>query len=190
MTQATDTEAIELSIVACTGCDQLFLLSPRRQACPTCGSPAAVTLFEFEAGPSGVQLKGSILDVQDGAGPPEERESAETASSDSALSASSEALGEPISKGTPLTLESMAGFYLMDEGVTEHELRDAFLAAGAEPEPAIVAVGRLAAVHEFLQDLHAAGIPADVSAHAQAPDPKPDLNQPAAEIPAGGIDNA
>jgi hypothetical protein len=57
MTQAPTTEVMELAIVACETCDGLFLKSPRRDACPTCGGSAGLTFFEFEGDETGLKLK-------------------------------------------------------------------------------------------------------------------------------------
>lgn len=66
MTQeATETGTISLEIVSCKDCDQLFLLSPRRQTCPTCGGDAGMTFFQFEAsGPGGVVMVGRLPEAE------------------------------------------------------------------------------------------------------------------------------
>ena len=56
MTQEAPPETIDLAIVSCEACDQLFLESPRRGSCPTCGGAAALIFFQFEGGPDGLHL--------------------------------------------------------------------------------------------------------------------------------------
>lgn len=63
MTQAPPAETLTLRIVACETCDQLFLVSPRRETCPGCGGGPGVEFFTFEASPEGVQLVGFLTDA-------------------------------------------------------------------------------------------------------------------------------
>ncbi len=63
MTQAPEVETMQLQIVSCETCDGIFLVSPRRQTCPTCGGPAGVEFFTFDVGPAGVTLLESLANV-------------------------------------------------------------------------------------------------------------------------------
>lgn len=63
MTQAPPAETMSLRIVSCETCDQLFLVSPRRETCPGCGGGPGLEFFSFEASPEGVQLVSSLTDA-------------------------------------------------------------------------------------------------------------------------------
>src|SRR4030042_1317673 len=60
MTQPPEPDTIDLAIVSCEACDQLFLFSPRRGTCPTCGGAPGLYFFEFVAGPAGLSLKAPL----------------------------------------------------------------------------------------------------------------------------------
>ena len=60
MTQLAEPTTMELQIVSCETCDQLFLVSPRRETCPACGGPPGLEFFSFEASRDGVRLLGGI----------------------------------------------------------------------------------------------------------------------------------
>lgn len=50
-------EIVELAIAACSTCDMLFLVSPRRGSCPTCGGEPGLVFFEFVGDQAGLHLK-------------------------------------------------------------------------------------------------------------------------------------
>jgi hypothetical protein len=61
VTQPDTAEPLRIEIVACEACDQLFLVSPRRQTCPTCAGNAGVSLFQFDVAADGVHLLGGLV---------------------------------------------------------------------------------------------------------------------------------
>jgi len=163
MTQAIEAETVELAIVSCETCDQLFLCSARRDSCPTCGGPAGLRFFEFLGDASGLHLKDGTLAALDAApvAAPEEGPVV-------ALAAPAE--GEAAGEGDEGDQDEHTSFRVAlwafidrSPGVSEDYLRRALADMGAEPEDATTAVGRLAAVRDLLQDLEAAGLESEVS---------------------------
>ena len=153
MTQAPVVETMELRIVACTGCDQLFLVSPRRENCPTCGSGDVVEFFTFDAGPDGVQLRGGLAVEAAAPPPPEPASSNGIPSGDLApVDQVPAADDEPVA-----TFAASVAFFLEGERadlpVEVDELREQLLALGADNDAATIALGRLEAVRNLLADL-------------------------------------
>jgi hypothetical protein len=153
MTQAPAVETMELRIVACEGCDQLFLVSPRRGTCPTCGGGPGVEFFTFDAGPEGVQLRGGLA-VEASAPPPPE-----PASPNGIPSADLAPVDQDAGDVDPqlLRLEELLPKVLIYlDGAPDlepNELRECLLGMGADPEAATTAVGRLEAVRNLLAEL-------------------------------------
>lgn len=77
MPNADQEGPVTLSIVSCQACDSLFLESPRRHTCPTCGGDAGITFFTFEADDRGVRPQGVGVAISPSAQP--EREPAPAA---------------------------------------------------------------------------------------------------------------
>ncbi len=175
MTQVPAVETMELRIVACTGCDQLFLVSPRRENCPTCGSGDVVEFFTFDAGPEGVQLRGGLAVEALAPRPPESASSNGIPSGDLAtvdrVPAADEEPVATFAASVALFLEGERA----DLPVELDELREQLLALGADPEAATTAVGRLEAVRNLLAELTRAAEPETVSpAPAGEPDDVPE----------------
>ena len=155
MTQEAPPETIDLAIVSCEACDALFLVSPRRPSCPTCGGAPGLYFFEFQGGPDGLHL----LTHPD------------LASATPQTPAEAPAPAEPPPEPEPVLVvrelpgelsaldmtRSMAAFYLEGEDVAEESLLQSFLDAGAEGEEASTAVGRLIAVRALFNLLSGGG---------------------------------
>ena len=151
MTQEAPPEPIELALVSCEACDQLFLHSPRRQTCPTCGGSPGLYFFEFQGGPDGLHLLAhpelapatpqAPVEVATAPEPPPEPEP---------MLVVQELEGEI----SPLDIaRSRAAMYLEGEDIEEADLLDAIQAAGAEDEDASTVVGRLIAVRALFRRL-------------------------------------
>ncbi len=183
MTQATEPETIDLAIVSCETCDQLFLCSPRRESCPTCGGGVGLRFFEFQGDASGLHLKDGTLAALAAApvAPPAEAPpAAPAAPAEREDRTPPSTLGDlPSSDVFPLVLES----YLRGGEATEDDLRKLLGDLGAEPEDAAAAVGRLVAVRDLLRDLAAAGVEPAASVDVQA---APAESPPPAPEPAEG----
>lgn len=153
MTQPAEPETIELAICSCDACDQLFLVSPRRGTCPTCGGGPGLTFFEFVGNSAGLTLKGApeLLPVPPSE-PPAEPEVEVPPPPVEPAPAPQEpaAVAEEPSQGTALMHSAWA--YLMGR-LSTVDLETEFRSAGAEPEAATTAVGRLFAVRELLEQI-------------------------------------
>lgn len=153
MTQAPSTDVMQLSIVGCVSCDQLYLQSPRRQTCPTCGSPDAVEFFEFTAGPDGALLVGSAIDAIADA-----HKASAPADNGAAPSTLSPADSKSQSRLSPedqdwLNMVDTVASYLLVPAAHEIPMREMFVEYGADPEAAATAVGRLEALRAFMHEL-------------------------------------
>jgi len=177
MTQATEVETMELSIVSCETCDQLFLLSPRRQTCPGCGGSAGLTFFEFVGDASGLHLKNGVDPAPPSAAPVDQRDPAGIPHDDVANGDSD---GPAVStSGQPDTLAFAVdvGLFLRGEDITEDKLAGELLDLGADPESATTAVGRLTAVRNLVRELVDAALPVAVKVEAE-PEPEPAAAEP------------
>jgi len=148
------------AIGACLNCRQLFLVTPGTPNCLTCGQPPTLLLPFPTAHPEPVEAPEEELPPA-GASPERERE-------------------ETVNSEEPALATSWG--YLLDADVTEEEAREAFHLAGADPETAATAVGRLAAVRELIAQL-AQPQEAPPSAPAELVSP---LAQPAHVAPGAG----
>lgn len=163
MTQAPEEETVELAIVACETCDQLFLCSPRRESCPTCGGPAGLRFFEFLGDASGVHLRDGTLAAlaAEPAAPPAEAPAAGLAAPVPAAEEEPMMIG-PVKGKVPIA-GAMFGGFLAGEDVDVDCVKDWLLELGAEPEDAATAVGRLVAVRDLIRDLVAADAEPEVA---------------------------
>lgn len=153
MTQEAETETVELAIVSCETCDQLFLVSPRRQACPTCGGPAGLVFFEFLGAPDGLHLKdGTLAAIAPASPPPEAVSSAvEPVEATPAPAEATEEEGKP--DVMEVLLSAIDAFLGGADYVEEDILSYLVMPMGAEPEEAATVVGRLVAVRDALRSL-------------------------------------
>lgn len=177
MTQATEVETMELSIVSCETCDQLFLLSPRRQTCPGCGGSAGLTFFEFVGDASGLHLKNGVDPAPLAAAPVDQRDPDGIPREDGA---------EPAEESPPVGQDTAAdtlrfavdvGLFLKGEDITEDKLQGQLLDLGADPESATTAVGRLTAVRNLVRELVDAGLGVSVKVEGD-PEPEPSPAEP------------
>ncbi len=146
MTQAPEAEPIQLAIVACETCDQLFLESPRRQTCPGCGGAAGLRFFEYVADQAGLHLRNGVAPaIPEPA--PAEPPPAEPPPTDPAPDASDE-----VRRVTTVTIDQqellamIASLVLSGDHPDAEEFREELLSRGVEPDDVAAAVGRLQAV--------------------------------------------
>jgi len=174
MTQATEVETMELSIVSCETCDQLFLLSPRRQTCPGCGGSAGLTFFEFVGDASGLHLKNGVDPAQLAAAPVDQRDPAGIPHEEGAEPPEeSPWVGQDTTSDT-LRFAVDVGLFLRGDDITEDKLQRELLDLGADPESAATAVGRLVAVRNLVRELVDAALPVSVKVEADSePEPAP-----------------
>ncbi len=158
MTQEAATESIELAIVACETCDQIFLSSPRRQTCPVCGGGAGLTFFEFTGSADGVTLKGAPILTPPA--PPSPASS--LPAGEGAPDAEGEVYADLLSLPDPEMLRRVLEDY------------------GAEAEDIAAAVGRLQAIHALFDQLASEGPETD----DRPPGPSTEGAAGAAEAPA------
>ncbi len=183
MTQATEAETIDLAIVSCETCDQLFLCSPRRESCPTCGGPVGLRFFEFQGDASGLHLKDGTLAALAAApaAPPAEAPPTEPAAP---AEGEEEGWQEPSPAGATMEAFGVGVVdFLAGGAIDESNLREVLLDMGAEPEDAAAAVGRLVAVRDLLRSLAGTGVEAEVSVDVQAAPAAAPVEAPE---PAGG----
>ena len=151
MTQEAPPELIDLALVSCEACDQLFLHSPRRQTCPTCGGAAGFYFFEFQLGPDGLSLlPRSQVEPATPQAPAEAPTTAEPPPEPEPVLAVQELAGE---LSLLAVARSRAAMYLEGEDVEETDLLNSIVATGATGEEASAAVGRLIAVRELFERL-------------------------------------
>jgi len=151
MTQEAPPEIIDLALVSCEACDQLFLHSPRRQTCPTCGGSPGLYFFEFQGGPDGLVLLGH----------PELASATPQAPAEAPAPAEPPPEPEPVAVVRELEGElsaldlarSRVALYLEGEDISEDDLLQGILDAGAEGDEAGTAVGRLIAVRALFRRL-------------------------------------
>lgn len=173
MTQATEPEIIDLAIVSCEGCDQLFLVSPRRENCPTCGGPAGLTFFEFVGDQSGVHLKNGVLTTPQAPAHPEPVEGlAPAPAAPAAVEGERSSAGREAQTDDSTLIAEIVSEFIVG-AVDEEDVRAVFMDLGADPEAAATAVGRLSAVRDLLSELTAAGVEAEVTAAVEEPAPEP-----------------
>ena len=155
MTQEAPPETIDLAIVSCEACDQLFLESPRRGSCPTCGGAAALIFFQFEGGPDGLHLLAH----------PELAALPADAPAEASIAGEAPPAPEPeleLPEGDePLMpferAEVECGAYVAGDDLDTAEMYQALVLAGASHEDAETAVGRLIAVRGLLKRLAVMG---------------------------------
>lgn len=181
MTQDTAVETIELAIVACETCDQLFLLSPRRQTCPGCGGGAGLVFFEFEGQPDGLRLKGAPLLERIPSPTPAEASANGDVTAGPPVPAEAGAADELLAVDfRVLVFDRMIA--VVDGVDGAGEILGAQLAElGADPEQIAAAVGRLEAVRDLVADLLGAGAEPPAEPAEASPLTPPDPAEPAPE---------
>ncbi len=168
MTQAPEAEVIELAIVACETCDQLFLESPRRQTCPGCGGGAGLRFFEYSADQAGLHLRNGAVSAEPAsarpepveglraiAGPEDEEEEDDVDDGEEAGAAPTASAPDasdqpwrvtPVTIGSKDLLAMIGALVLSGAHPDATEFRDELLSRGVPPEDVAAAVGRLQAV--------------------------------------------
>jgi hypothetical protein len=171
------TGPIEVALATCSSCDNVFLMSGRRETSPCCGADLGVVLATLTIQPDGeisafwgFRKPETAVDVEGGPAPP-----AEEPPSPPAGNGEEDEEEEEVTEQESVLVACSS--YLHDAGVTELELRTAFIDAGAEREAAASAVGRLNAVRNLLRALREASGPwASTLAErlgAGSPEPEP-----------------
>lgn len=179
MTQAPEAEAIDLAIVACETCDQLFLESPRRASCPGCGGPAGLRFFQFVGDADGLHLKDGVLPTPS-VGAPLAAPLPVAAEPEPAPAGPPLATPEEEEAATPgVSFGHLAGAFIDGAGAWTGNLQDALVLCGVDPEAAATAVGRLTAVRDLIASLSEAGVDAKITVEAEpaaepAPEPPPE----------------
>lgn len=166
MTTEEEVGPVEVEIATCSVCDALFLMSGRRETSPCHGSDPGVILAMLTIFPDGKVIGGwgvipatpdSFVEEQPAPVVPEEPPAPEEEEKEQ----------EESEEVTPwVRLRLAASGFLVLANASSRELRDAFLAAGAEPEIAATSVGRLEAVRDELRRLM---VPEDRPPVAPAP---------------------
>lgn len=163
---------VTFQVAACSVCDALFLMSGRRETSPCHGSDPILVVCTLSVdkeghvtGEWGVGAPIGVLDItaqpEAPAAPPEP-------------APAEEALEFPREETVPVieVLRVVIQAFLDGDPVVEDQLAGVFEDAGAEPEAAATAVGRLQAVRELIQELRGAGVPVTVGATAEEPPPE------------------
>jgi len=155
---------VTVQIGVCSACHALFLMSGDRLTSPCHGADPLAILATLTISPD-AQVTGEW-----GLGAPigepditEEPAPAPAPPAEPTAAEPSEAAPETV-KASELLPVVIVAFLERDEAVDVDQLKGVFYDAGAEPEAASTAVGRLSAVRELLQQLSAAREPAPVAA--------------------------
>jgi len=155
---------VTVQIGVCSSCHALFLISGDRETSPCHGADTLAVLATLTIGPD-AQVTGEW-----GLGAPigepditEEPAPAPAPPAEPTVEEAPEAAPETV-KASELLPVVIVAFLEGDEAADPDQLRGVFEDAGAEPEAASTAVGRLVAVRELLQQLQAAREPVPVAA--------------------------
>jgi hypothetical protein len=169
MTQETEAEIVELAIASCQTCDQLFLISPRRETCPGCGGPPGLVFFEFVGDRAGVHLKDGTLAAL-----------APVPAAVVAVSSPVEPVEAAPVERTPgvegeapgsvdILLEGIRGFLGGASELGPDIKQWLVVRLGADPEEAATAIGRLVAVRDLIAGLTPP--PSDADLVQEPPEP-------------------
>jgi len=161
-----DAGPVTVQIGVCGSCHALFMLSGDRETSPCHGADPLAVLATLTIGSNG-QVTGEWgmgapigeLDIREGSHPVASEEPSPPAEE------APEAEEGPVESALDVARGTVALFVALDMH-NAGEVSDALLDAGAEPEAASVAVGRLVAVRELLETL---GPPREAVPVAPAP---------------------
>ena len=153
MTNEAPPETIIFSIVACSTCDQLFLQSPRRDTCPTCGGGAGLEFFTFEGTQDGLRLQTVLPDLAVPAPTAAAVPATGEAPPETAAPALETGDALPAAEDLDDALNQLAIECLLNPGLEGDDFYNALLDAGASMEDASAARGRLQAVRDLIADL-------------------------------------